>query len=230
MGSRKRLTIGITTSGRPPNSWPKLSINFTIQPIRSSSARCSAMRGLRDSQRCRGHSPPDNECARQYVALFLPPLTVPLDFGASFTSSVCVRGEADGEGVNHTRYVAVNRDSACSFTASRMSMTCAPVIEKRLSDGSLPVWGSFGPGRRAASKLRPPVHVPIALNGALRGQSRSSASNGGLPRLGMSWQMPFSARRGATTCEGPEGPWFSHWTSGLSPSYQMAWVEGRATG
>jgi hypothetical protein len=33
------------TSGRPPNSWPKPSINWTVQPIRSSSGRCSATRG-----------------------------------------------------------------------------------------------------------------------------------------------------------------------------------------
>jgi hypothetical protein len=45
IGSRNRFRIGMMTSGRPPNSCPKPSINWTVQPIPSSSARCSAIRG-----------------------------------------------------------------------------------------------------------------------------------------------------------------------------------------
>src|SRR5215475_10788913 len=88
----------------------------------------------------------------QYAALLLPSVTLPADFDASFTSSLWFRGEADGDGANHTVYVEVKRTNACLLTVPRMSFTWPPVIEKRSS----PAAGS-GPARLGASKLRPPV-------------------------------------------------------------------------
>lgn len=38
----------------------------------------------------------------QYAAILFPSVTLPLDFGASFTSSLCSRGAPDGDGTNPT--------------------------------------------------------------------------------------------------------------------------------
>src|SRR5688572_13701716 len=46
MGSRKRLTIGITTSGRPPNSWPK-AVNQLHDPAHSFKL-CAVLRYVRE--------------------------------------------------------------------------------------------------------------------------------------------------------------------------------------
>ena len=43
-------------------------------------------------------------------------VTLPVDFDASFTSSLWFRGDADGDGTNHTVYVEVKRANACFLT------------------------------------------------------------------------------------------------------------------